>query len=241
MTRFSIIDNFALKCSCNYNAIISNYTMSHNKIFSEVKIAIVDDHDLLREGLNAVLSNHGATGIGKYGTATSLLEALDSGEEYDLFIIDIELPDMDGFELIGLVRKRNPKARIMVSTVHDEIWTLRKLMAKEVDAIVYKTCDGKEIVKALEEILSGERYYCEAVSKVIGEAADTSRHPTERELEVLGQIAEGKTSREIAASMYVTENTVEAHRKALFNKLGAVNAADLIVKAIERGYLKKFY
>jgi len=56
---------------------------------------------------------------------------------------------------------------------------------------------------------------------------------------VLYQIAQGKTSREIAAAMFVSENTIEAHRKALFSKLGAVNVADLIVKAIDKGYLKK--
>ena len=89
------------------------------------------------------------------------------------------------------------------------------------------------------EILKGNNYYCEEVHKVLKVAGDKSIHPSSRELEVLYQISQGKTPREIAASMFVTENTIEAHRKSLFSKLGAVNVADLIIKAIEKGYLKK--
>ena len=75
--------------------------------------------------------------------------------------------------------------------------------------------------------------------KTLKAAGDDSLHPSARELEVLYQISQGKTSREIAAAMFVSENTVEAHRKSLFAKLGAVNVADLIVKAIDKGYIKK--
>lgn len=136
-------------------------------------------------------------------------------------------------------RARNPVAHIIVSTVHDEIWTLRKLLARDVNAIIYKTDDGSEILRAIYEILKGHNYYCEAVHDALRLAGDSSLYPTSRELEVLYQIAQGKTSREIAAAMFVSDNTIESHRKALFAKLGAVNVADLIVKAISRGYLKK--
>lgn len=204
-----------------------------------MKIAVVDDHDLIREGLNAVLVKNGAKDVEKYSTAVELVTAIDAGKSFDFYIIDLELPDVDGFVLIEMIRARYPVAHIIVSTVHDEIWTLRKLLAREVNAIIYKSVDGDEIVVAINEILKGNNYYCQAVQKTLKSAGDSMVHPSSRELEVLYQIAQGKTSREIAAAMFVTENTVEAHRKALFSKLGAVNAADLIVKAIDRGYLKK--
>lgn len=211
--------------------------MSHQPTLSDMKIAIIDDHDLLREGINAILSNHGVGHVAKFGNGTSLIETIDSGKDFDFYIIDIELPDIDGFELIDLIKKHEPKAKIIISTVHDEIWTLHKLIARDVDAIVYKSCDGNEITTALQEVLNGNRYYCQAVQKALGYVDDSTQHPSERELEVLRHIARGKTSREIAAIMYVTENTVEAHRKGLLKKLGAVNVADLIVKAMEKGYL----
>ena len=212
---------------------------SYKSALSQMKIAVVDDHELIREGINTILTNSGVNHVDKFRTAMELVSAIDSGKSYDFYIIDLELPDLDGFVLIEMIRARNPVAHIIVSTVHDEIWTLRKLLSRDVNAIIYKSGDGNEIVTAINEILNGRNYYCEAVNKTLNEAGDNSQHPSNRELEVLYQIARGKTSREIAAAMFVSENTVEAHRKALFSKLGAVNVADLIVKAIGKGYLKK--
>ena len=177
--------------------------------------------------------------MAKFSRALDLISSLDSGERYDFYVVDLELPDLDGFVLIEMIRARNPVAHIIVSTVHDEIWTLRKLLARDVNAIIYKSGNGDEIIEAMEEILMGRNYYCEAVLKVMDIAGDSSQHPSSRELEVLYQIAQGKTSREIAAALFVSDNTIEAHRKALFQKLGAVNAVDLIVKAVDKGYIKK--
>ncbi|MDE6264858.1 MAG: response regulator transcription factor, partial [Paramuribaculum sp.] len=135
--------------------------MPENSVLSQMKIAVVDDHDLIREGLNAVLVKNGATNVEKYGSATELVSAIDSGKAFDFYIIDLELPDLDGFVLIEMIRARNPVAHIIVSTVHDEIWTLRKLLARDVNAIIYKSVDGDEILIAINEILKGNNYYCQ--------------------------------------------------------------------------------
>lgn len=213
--------------------------MDDQSIFSQMKIAVVDDHDLVREGIAAILASRNVGNVAKFSTAMSLMTRLDAGADFDFYIIDLELPDLDGFVLIEMIRARNPISHIIVSTVHDEIWTLRKLLARDVNAIIYKSGEGSEIITAIEEILKGKNYYCEEVHKALKAAGDSSLHPSARELEVLYQISQGKTSREIAAAMFVTENTVEAHRKSLFAKIGAVNVADLIVKAIDKGYIKK--
>ena len=213
--------------------------MDNQFALSQMKVAVVDDHDLVREGMTAILASRNVNNVAKFSTAMSLVDQLDAGAEFDFYIIDLEMPDLDGFVLIEMIRARNPVAHIIVSTVHGEIWTLRKLLARDVNAIIYKSGEGNEIITAIEEILKGNNYYCEDVHKALKIADDSSLYPSTRELEVLYQISQGKTSREIAAAMFVTENTVEAHRKALFTKLGAVNVADLIVKAIEKGYIKK--
>ena len=213
--------------------------MTESSIFSKMRIAVVDDHDLIREGLHSILTTNGVNHVEKFSSASALINQMDRGESYDFYIIDLELPDLDGFVLIEMVRARNPVAHIIVITVHDEIWTLRKLLARDVNAIIYKSGEGTEIITAIQSILNGSNYYCESVLKVLDSAGDNSMHPSSRELEVLYQIAQGKTSREIAAAMFVSDNTIEAHRKSLFAKLGAVNVADLIVKAIDKGYLKK--
>ncbi len=203
-----------------------------------MKIAIVDDHSLVRKGLCSILTENGANDVEQFNDAMSLVASMDSGNAFDFYIIDLELPDLDGFVLIEMIRARNPVAHIVISTVHDEIWTLRKLLTRDVNAIVYKSGNGEEIIDAIKEILEGGTYYCEEVKKVLTYANDKSLHPSQRELEVLYQIAQGKTSREIAGALFVSDNTVEAHRKSLFQKLGATNVADLIVKAISKGYIK---
>ena len=228
-----------IEITCKIHLIMAAKNEAEKSVLSQMKIAVVDDHELIREGINTILANNGATCVDKYRTAMELVSVMDAGLSYDFYIIDLELPDLDGFVLIEMIRARNSVAHIIVSTVHDEIWTLRKLLAREVNAIIYKSGDSNEILVAIDEILSGNNYYCEAVHRTLKDAGDNSLHPSMRELEVLYQIAQGKTSREIAAAMFVSENTVEAHRKSLFAKLGAINGVDLIVKAIGRGYLKK--
>ena len=103
--------------------------MARNIYMSQMKVAVVDDHDLIREGLNAVLRNHGVTNVDKYATAMGLVESLDGGKRYDFYIVDLELPGLDGFVLMEMIRARCRDAKVIVSTVHDEIWTLRKLLA----------------------------------------------------------------------------------------------------------------
>lgn len=211
--------------------------MTDRSFLTQMKIAVVDDHDLVREGLESVLVRHGVASTDKFSTASGLISSLDSGIEFDFYILDLEFPDMDGFTLIDILRKRDPEAKIIISTIHDEIWTLRKLLLRDVNAIIYKSGNSNEIITAIEEILQGNSYYCQQVHEAMKFAGDKSGHPSTRELEVLGLIAQGMTTKEIADSLYISDNTVEAHRKALLSKLGAVNVADLIVKSISKGYL----
>lgn len=213
--------------------------MTDLSILSKMNIAVVDDHDLIREGLNVVLLNHGVANVDKFGMATDLVASMRAGRTYDFYVVDLELPDWDGFKLIEAIKARHAAAHIIVSTVHDEIWTLRKLLACKVNAIIYKSGNGEDIITAMDEILDGRNYYCEAVHAILDAAGDNNLHPTARELEVLHLMAQGKTTREIAATLFVSDNTIEAHRRALFQKLGAINAVDLVVKAVEKGYIKK--
>ena len=129
--------------------------MADISILSHMNIAVVDDHELIREGLNAILANNGIDNVDKFSTATDLIASIDAGSSYDFYIVDLELPDIDGFVLIEMIRARRPKANIIVSTIHDEIWTLRKLAARNVNAIIYKSVNSDEIMTAMTEIIAG--------------------------------------------------------------------------------------
>lgn len=210
--------------------------MSEHTTSVELNIAVVDDHSLVLEGLRSLLKRNGFHRIGLFRSAEALLDILRS-HPYDVYILDVEMPDMDGYLLIDAIRGVWPEARIIVCTIHDELWTVRKLTALNVNAIVYKSLDMGYMVEAIHRVVAGEHYYCDEVAVAIGMLENDAEMPSAREMEVLQGIAQGLTSKEIAGRLFISENTVEAHRKSLYQKLKVRNLADLIMKSVKRGYL----
>ena len=171
-------------------------------------------------------------------TARSGEEALDAvrGTHVDLAVLDLELPDIPGFRLIELLRGEAPGIRIVVNTVHEEIWTLRQLEQSGVDGIVFKSVNSSQLVQTVRRVLEaseqkhpgqkqpsqtapGQRQPSQTAS---GSKTGTGHSPlSPKELEVLHLVADGKDSREIASILYITENTVESHRSHIMRKLGA--------------------
>lgn len=207
---------------------------------SDTRIAIVDPHEIVREGLHAILSAHGAQAIGKFRDGDALMGAIDSGLMFDVVVLPLEMNGEASFGLIETLQARSPQMRIIVSTEGaDEVWKLRKLQDRGVDGIISKCGDGTDVVRAIGAPESSGMYCSPPVRDALRSATDPAQQPTLREHEVLTLMSQGKTSREIAVEMNVSENTVEAYRKALFVKFGAVNAVDLIMKALRRGYIKR--
>lgn len=218
-------------------------------------ILLIDDHDLVLKGLLSVLrSAFPKTG---FITARSGEEALDAvrGTHVDLAVLDLELPDIPGFRLIELLRGEAPGIRIVVNTVHEEIWTLRQLEQSGVDGTVFKSVDSSELIQTVRRVLEAP---AACLTQKSPAPFPAQRHPGQlqpsqtasgsktgtgcsplspKELEVLQLVADGKDSREIASILYITENTVESHRSHIMRKLGATNAADMVMKAITLGLI----
>lgn len=205
---------------------------------SGIKIAVADDHHLVLEGFRSLLMKNHINDIKLFSSAMSLIDSLDT-LSYDIYIIDLELPDMNGFDLIEAIRKKHTDAQIIVNTVHDELWTVRRLADNHVNGILLKSLDTSLIIEAICTVMAGKQYYCNEVLDILNMMEEKNmEHPSQREMEVLQAIAEGLTSKEIAKKFFISENTVEAHRKNLFTKLNVHNTADLVMKAMQRGYLR---
>mgnify|MGYP002868962519 CR=1 FL=1 len=144
---------------------------------------------------------------------------------------------MSGGNLIDSIRASHPKARVIVNTMHEEVWVVNTIQEKKVDAVLYKSTDLSQMVKAIEAVSRGEQYFCQKFKHLAAENNTKMEHPTKRENDVLQEIARGKSTLEIASALYISENTVETHRQSLFRKLEAHNVAELMVKAIARGYI----
>ena len=169
----------------------------------------------------------------------------------DLAVLDLELPDIPGFRLIELLRGEAPGIRIVVNTVHEEIWTLRQLEQSGVDGVVFKSVNSSQLVQTVRRVLEASEQ--KHPGQQLPQTAPGQRQPSRtasgsktgtgcsplspKELEVLQLVADGKDSREIASILYITENTVESHRSHIMRKLGATNAADMVMKAITLGLI----
>ena len=114
---------------------------------------------------------------------------------------------------------------------------MRKLINKNVNGIIYRNRNSDDIIKAIETIFQGKQYFSREFKKMAEASFLMQEQPSQREIDVMKAMAKGFTSKEIAEYLFISENTVEAHRKNLFFKLKARNIADLIVKAISRGYI----
>lgn len=208
----------------------------------DIRILLVDDHDLVLQGLKRIVECS-LPEIKNVCTASSGQEALllIASQRFNLFVLDMELPDISGMDIIVRIREKDPQARIIVNTMHEEIWFIKNLIQCSVDGILFKSIDSTKIAEAIRRVLDGETYYCPHAEHVRAQMkrSDEGRREelTLRELDVLKRISEGKNTQEIAQELCVSTNTVDTHRRHLMDKLDARNVADLIMTAISKGII----
>lgn len=208
----------------------------------EIRILLVDDHDLVLQGLKRIVECS-LPEIKTVCTASSGREALllIASQRFNLFLLDMELPDMSGLDIISYIREKDPQARIVVNTMHEEIWFIKNLIQCDIDGILFKSIDSNKIAEAIRRVLDGETYYCSYAEHVRTQMRRSEEGRKEeltlRELDVLKRISEGKNTQEIANELCVSTNTVDTHRRHLMEKLGARNVADLIMTAISKGII----
>ena len=208
----------------------------------DIRILLVDDHDLVLQGLKRIVECS-LPEIKNVCTASSGQEALllIASQRFNLFVLDMELPDISGMDIIVRIREKDPQARIIVNTMHEEIWFIKNLIQCSGDGILFKSIDSTKIAEAIRRVLDGETYYCPYAEHVRAQMkrSDEGRREelTLRELDVLKRISEGKNTQEIAQELCVSTNTVDTHRRHLMDKLDARNVADLIMTAISKGII----
>ena len=208
----------------------------------QIRVLLVDDHDLVLQGLKRILE-FAVPEIKMICKASSGKEALSLIyiQPFELFLLDVELPDISGIDLIASIRKKQPKARIMVNTMHEEIWFVRSLLQCNPDAILFKSIDSRQVIDAVHAVLQGKKYFCPYVERVRMQLRSQEKSGknelTLRELDVLKLLSEGKSTQEIAQELCVSANTVDTHRRHLMEKLDARNVVDLVVIAISKGII----
>lgn len=208
----------------------------------KIKVLLVDDHPVVRKGLHSCLANRDNLKI--VGEACNGTEALQKVKELDpdVVLMDINMPGMDGLEVTEALRKDSPRTRVLVLSVHDTRDYVMRIVKAGARGYVLKDTPPDELVRAIETVNAGEAYFSPAVARIALNqyvAESDSNSPltrlSEREREVLVEIAEGKSNKEIASHLNIGVRTVETHRERIMRKLDIHSVAGLTKFAIANG------
>ncbi len=217
----------------------------------KTRILLADDHDVVRSGLRALLQTSPNFAI--VGEAVDGEAAVRMAQETkpDVVIMDISMPNLDGIAATKAIKDKLPDVKVVILTVHEDEEYAYQVLRAGASGYVLKNAGKKDIFKAIESAVSGQRFFSPGISNIIVESfikraseqpkveqqpASTSDQPlTKREIEVLKYIALGQTNRQIADTLFLSFRTVNTHRANIMQKLNIHETAGLVRYAISTG------
>ena len=212
-----------------------------------IKVLLVDDHQIIRDGIRSLLSY--AEGIEVVGECSDGLEAISCAvsEKPDVILMDINMPKINGIDATKKIITNNPDSKILVLTVHDELAYISKMLHAGSLGYVLKTTNKAELITAIKSVSKGEKYFSPEVTETMlsrfidshkSDSDAEEKELTIREIEVLVLISTELTNAEIGEKLFISTRTVDAHRRSLLSKLGARNTAGLVAYAIKNKFLE---
>lgn len=205
---------------------------------TQLSIIIIDDHEIVTRGIAQIVRESLPDADLRIECVTSGCRALElmAREDFGLCILDIEMPDIDGLGILKIIRAEHPHTKIIVNTIHEELWYVRDYIHARAEGILFKSVKAAEISEAVRTVVSGGTYFC-ARAKSIARIIGGYNPPSSKEIEVLRLIAAGNNTETVARLLGLSVNTVESHRRHLLDKLEARNVAELVMNAISQGIL----
>ena len=196
-----------------------------------MKTILIDDHSILLDGLRALLEKE--EGIEVVATASTAEAGLVLIHQHrpDLLVTDFNLPGMDGLALIRQVRQSHPEMKIMVLSMHDESHLVREILKAGVHAYILKKDSHKELLHALQQVRAGKLFLSDEINQMLVRALqfpEENKLLTDREREILKLVASEFSNKQIAEALFISERTVETHRKNIFRKTGTSSIVGLI-------------
>jgi two-component system, NarL family, nitrate/nitrite response regulator NarL len=191
-------------------------------------VLLVDDHPILLEGMRNLIRDP----FQVMEVATSGLAALEliKTTDFDLLITDYEMPGMTGLELVKAARHAQPEMKIIVLSMHDDPAVVKELLRTGVMGYILKKDTYKNLADALQKVMEGKRFLSDEVAEILINLPEEEERGvlTTREIEVLKLVTKEFNSRQIAEILFISERTVETHRKNILKKTGAINLVGLV-------------
>ena len=214
-----------------------------------IKILLAEDHSIVRTGIRPILETHPEIEvIDEAPNGNDVLQKIASGQSPDIVLTDINMPDLDGLELLKKIRELQPEVKVIILSMLDHERYVQKAMSIGACGYLLKNASGAELVFSIQHVMSGSKYISSELSMRfltrlpqddinIEEGLKGAASLSKREREILFLIAEGYTNSEIAEKLFTSRRTVEGHRLNLIEKTRARNTAALIRFAVKNGII----
>lgn len=212
-----------------------------------LKVMLVDDHALIREGLRQLLEFDGSIEVvGEAGSGEECLVKIKSTKP-QVLLLDINMPGMNGIEVLEEIKRQKLDVKVLILTVHNEVEYLLKAVDIGVDGYLLKESEYSELKRAIDIVMDGESYIQPRLipalnNRLLSRDVDKDKIAllTQRELEVLVQVANGMINKEIATSLNISERTVKNHISNIFKKIDVSDRTQAAVFAIRNDIIKLF-
>jgi DNA-binding NarL/FixJ family response regulator len=200
-------------------------------------VLLVDDHALLRTGVANIINQEADLRVvAEAGNGVEALEAYDRHHP-DVTLLDLRMPVMEGVEVVQRLRERDPRARVIVLTTYDTDDEISRALKAGAKAYVLKDISADALIACIRDVLAGKTYLAPAAAAKLAEGV-TRVQLTPRELATLRLLADGKSNKEIASSLGISERTVKTHLGHLFEKLGVTSRTEAVKVATRRGLVR---
>lgn len=207
---------------------------------AKTRVLLVDDHPIFREGVRSRLERHeGVEVVGEAADGEAAIR-LATQLKPDILLTDIELPQINGLDLVRLLGERAPKVQVVLLSMHSNREFVRQALRVGVRGYVVKSAPSADLVQAIEAVERGGVYFSAEVAQAamgeyLGDEGDEKPKLTKRERQVLGRVAAGRLNKEIAAELGISVRTVESHRERIMKKLDLHTVAELTRYAMAEG------
>ena len=215
---------------------------------SAIRVVITDDHEIILDSLSLLLSR--IEGIEVIGTINDSREVIDflQDHEADILLTDMNMPLLSGIDQTLKIRQQFPHMKVLMLTVSEDADSIREAFRAGISGYVMKKASKAELEKALKTVARGEKYFSESVmTQLVALPADTIRVVdeapalltplTDREIEIIRNIAQELSTNAIADKLFISPGTVETHRHNILRKLGVKNSIGIIKYAVKHGLL----
>ncbi|QUJ77503.1 response regulator transcription factor [Sulfitobacter albidus] len=205
----------------------------------QLRIAIVDDHPMVAEGIQSILESYDDVNVvGTLTTGRAIIDALDTLQP-DVILMDLNMPDIGGLSATEIVLERRPGTRVVILSMHDSPEYISSALSHGAMGYILKDVPTDEIKLAIDTVMGGKRYLCTGAQGSLTPKDGGAREAlTGREQTILLQLAQGSSNKEVALTLDISVRTVETHRKNIKRKLGISSTAGLTRYALEHGVLQ---